>query len=154
MSDRSVFVLAFLTVVLIVGGAFALPQFFFFELAKSSIYIAIGVLVFFGEDRYSYMLGMVAPLLWFLGDIITAAGFFSDFGVLANYLLMREIGPLDTPLHALSRMAAIALMVLSYRAWNKEVPESLFGKTFKTCLGISLAYSVVLALWYVFGIAG
>jgi len=148
MSDRGVFVAAFLTVVLIVAGAFALPQFFFFELAKSTIYIAIGVLVFFGEDRYSYMLGMLAPPLWWLADIIVG-GFFQDFVVLFSYLAMKEIGALNTPLHALARLASLLLVVLSYRAWNKQVPEKLFGKTFQVCLGISLAYAVILGAWYV-----
>ena len=153
MSDRGVFVATALTVVLIVASAFALPQFFFFELAKSAIFIAIGVLIFFGDNRYSYMLGMLAAPVWWLADIIVG-GFFQQFSVLVNYLGMREIGPLDTPLHALSRLASLLLVVLSYRAWNKEVPENLFGKTFKVCLGISLVFAAVLAAWYVFGITG
>ena len=151
MSDRGVFVAAFLTVVLIVAGAFALPQFFFFELAKSTIYIAIGVLVFFGEDRYSYMLGIVAPPVWFLADIVVG-GFLHEFGVLASYLTMKDIGPLDSPLHALARLSGILLVTLSYRAWNKEVTEKLFGKTFQVALGVSLAYAAGLAVWYLYGI--
>jgi hypothetical protein len=147
MSDRGVFVAAFLTVGLIVAGAFVLPQFFFFELAKSSIYIAIGVLVFFGEGRYSYMLGIIAPLLWILVDLILG-GLFREFNVLSNYLLMRDIPPLSTPLHAVERLAAILLFILSLRAWRKEVPEKFFGKTFQICAGISLAYAVVLGVWY------
>ena len=146
MSDRGVFVVAFLTVVFIVAGAFALPQFFFFELAKSSVYLAIAVLVFFGDNRYSYMLGIVAPPLWFLADLLV--GVFRDFAVLVNYLLMKGVPPLDTPLHGLARLAAILLVILSFRAWRKEVPEKLFGKTFGICLGISLAYVVVLGVWY------
>ncbi len=152
MSDRGVFVAAFLTVVLIVAGAFALPQYFFFELAKSTIYIAIGVLVFFGEDRYSYMLGMVAPPVWFLADIVVG-GFLREFGVLASYLTMKDIGPLDTPLHALARLAGVLLLVLSYRAWNKEVTEKLFGRTFKISLAVSLAYAAGLAIWYLSGVS-
>lgn len=152
MSDRGVFVAAFLTVVLIVAGAFALPQFFFFELAKSTIFIAIGVLVFFGEDRYSYMLGMVAPPIWFLADIV-AGGFFREFGVLLSYLTMKEIGTLDTPLHALARLAGVLLVVLSYRTWNKEVTEKLFGRTFQIALGVSFVYAAALAVWYLYGIS-
>ena len=152
MSDRGVFVAAFLTVVLIVAGAFALPQYFFFELAKSTIYIAIAVLVFFGEDRYNYMLGIVTPLVWFLADIV-AGGFIREFGVLASYLMMKDIGPLDTPLHALAGLAGALLVILSYRAWNKEVTEKLFGKTFQISLAVSLVYAAGLAIWYVYGIS-
>ena len=152
MSDRGVFVAAFLTVVLIVAGAFALPQYFFFELAKSTIFVAIGVLVFFGEDRYSYMLGIVVPPVWFLADIL-AGGFLHGFGVLVRYLTMKEVGPLETPLHALARLAGVLLIIVSYRAWNKEVTEKLFGKTFQISLAISVVYAVGLAAWYMFGIS-
>ena len=147
MSDRGVFVAAFLTVVLIIAGAFVLPQFFYFELAKSGIFAAIGILVFFGENRYSYMLGMIAPVLWFVVGFIVG-GLPRDFIVLANYLRMRTIPPLDTPLHGFALLTAILLAVLSYRAWKKEVPERFFGKTFWTCFAISLAYALVVGLWY------
>ena len=48
MSDRWVFLIAFLTVIVIVAGAFAMPQYFTFELLKSLIFLAIALLVFFG----------------------------------------------------------------------------------------------------------
>lgn len=153
MSDRGVFVAASLTVVLIVAGAFALPQYFFFELAKSTIYIAIAVLVFFGEDRYSYMLGIVAPPVWILADILVG-GFLREFGVLVRYLTLKDIGPLDTPLHALSRLAGVLLVVLCYRVWNKEVTEKLFGRTFQISMAVSLAYAAGLAVWYLYGVSG
>jgi hypothetical protein len=53
LSNRWVFLAAFLTVTFIVAGAFSLPQVFYFELVKSSIFMAIGVMVFSGENRYS-----------------------------------------------------------------------------------------------------
>lgn len=147
MSDRGIFIATFLVVVLIVAAAFTLPQFFFFELFRSAIYVAIGVMVFMGEDRYSYMLGMIAPLLWFLTDILVG-GFFRDFVVLGNYALLKPSeSALDTPLHGVARLAAILLVILSYRAWRKQVPEKLFGKTFGICLGISIVYAAILGWW-------
>ena len=132
---------------MIVAAAFTLPQFFFLELARSTIYVAIGVMVFMGEDRYSYMLGMIAPPLWFLADFLVG-GFFRDFVVLANYALLKPSeSALDTPLHGVARLAAILLVILSYRAWRKQVPEKLFGRTFRICLGISVVYAAILALW-------
>lgn len=149
MSDRGIFVASFLVVVLIVAGAFMLPQFFFFELARSAIYVAIGVMVFMGEDRYSYMLGVIAPPLWFLGDILVG-GFLRDFVVLVNYVAMKPSeSSLDTPLHGVARLAAILLVVLSYRAWQKQVPEKFLGRTFGICLAISVVYAGILAVWFV-----
>jgi hypothetical protein len=147
MSDRWVFLTAFLTVVLVVASAFAIPPFFSFELIKSLIYLAIVVLVFFGEDRFGYMLGIVAPPLWFILDILLGE-FFRDFAVTFDYLTGKGAPPTDTPLHGVAHLAKILLVVLCWRAWRKQVPEKLFGKTFAICLGISLVYIGILAGWH------
>jgi len=150
MTDRYVFLTSFLTAVLIVAAAFALNQFFFFEMAKSTIFVAIAVMVFYGDNRFSYMLGIIAPLLWLLTGVLGLGGsVFTDFRVLYDYLTPgHHVGLLQTPLHALSYLAALALVVASWRAWNKEVPEKFIGKTFWTCVAISLVYAVVLSVWY------
>ena len=109
--------------------------------------MAIVVLVFFGEDRIAYMLGMVFPPLWFLVDILVGV-FFDDFGVLFSYLQGKGVGPTETPLHGFALLSAIGLFFFSLRSWRKEVPERLLGKTFWTSLAISLVYVLVLTLWY------
>jgi hypothetical protein len=148
MTDRNVFVAAFVTAVLIMAGAFALPPFFFFELAKSTIFVAIAVMVFYGDNRFSYMLGIIAPVLWLIAEILVGS-FFTDFRVLVDYMTPNKLlGPLETPLHALSYLGALWLIFVSRRAWKKEVPEKFLGKTFWTCFVISLVYSAVLTVWY------
>jgi hypothetical protein len=147
MSDRGVFITASLTAVLIAAGAFVHPQFFYFELVKSVIYIAIAVLVFFGEDQYSYMLGIVTPPLWFLVDIMGGI-FFRDFRTLLDYFTRSGVAPLDTPLNALGRLAGILLVITSVRAWRREVPERFPGKTFWACLAVSVVYLVVVTGLY------
>lgn len=147
MSNRWVFLAAFLTATLMVAGAFALPQFFYFELIKSSIFIAIGVLVFFGEDRYSYMLGTIFTPIWFLVDLLVG-GFRNDFEVLFRYLGGHTIGPMGTPLDGFSRLAAIFLVAVSLAAWRREVNERFWSKTFWTCFAISLVYVAILTIWY------
>jgi hypothetical protein len=151
MSDRGIFVTSFLTVVLVVAGAFVLPQFFFFELVKSLIYVLIAVMVFFGEDRLSYMLGILAPPLWFVLDLVLG-GFFADFGVLTDYLSRKDVPEFDTPLHGLALITEMVLVILCVRAWRKQVSGPFFGKTFTISLVISLIYVGVLAGFYVFGI--
>ncbi len=147
MANRWVFLTAFLTTVFIVAGAFVLTQFFYFELARAAVFMVIVVMTFFGEDKYSYMLGIVFPPLWFLVDILVGV-FFEDFTVLFNYLGGRGVGLLGTPLHAFARLAAIALFATSLYYWRKEVPEKLIGKVFWTCLVISVVYIGVLTFWY------
>jgi hypothetical protein len=152
MSDRGVFVVAFLTVVLIVAGAFAIPQYFPFELLKSLIYVVIALMVFFGNNTYSYMLGIVAPILGILFNILLG-GFFGEFAVLWASVRMRPLPTLATPLHALAILSEILLVILCVRAWRKEVTGPFFGKVFGVCLAVSVGYVAVLAGWYVYGIA-
>ncbi len=147
MSDRFVFVTAFLTVVLIVAGAFAIPEYFTLELAKSLMYVVVAVMVFFGEDRFSYMLGMIVPLLSFILHILLG-GFFDEFRVLWESLLMRSSAKTDTPLHGLAILTEVVLIALCLRAWRKQVPEKFFGKTFGICLAISVVYTGILAGLY------
>ena len=153
MSDRWTFLMAFLTVVLIGAGAFAIPQFFPFELVKSLIYLVIALLVFFGEDRFSYMLGMTTVPLWFILDILLG-DFFSDWAILFGALSGKPAPSFDTPFHGLSLLAEAALFVLCARAWRKQVSEKFLGKTFGVCLLISLIYVGVLGGVYFHSVAG
>jgi hypothetical protein len=151
MSDRGVFVVAFLTVVLIVAGAFAIPEYFPFELLKSLMFVVIAVMVFFGDNTYSYMLGIIAPILGILLNILLG-GFFDEFSVLWASLTMKPLAALDTPLHGLAILTEIVLVILCLRAWRKEVTGPFFGKVFGISLVISLVYVGILAGWYVFGL--
>ena len=152
MSNRGVFVVAFLTVVLIFAGAFAIPEYFPYELLKSSIYVVIAMMVFFGENTYSYMLGIVAPIVGIVCNILLG-GFFSEFSVLWASVTMKPLPIMDTPLHALAILTEVLLVILCLRAWRKEVTGPFFGKAFGVSLVVSLVYVGILAGWYVFGTA-
>ena len=147
MSDRWVFLTAFLTLVLVVAGAFVIPEFFAYELLKSLIYLVIALMVFFGEDKFSYMLGIVVPPVWFILQILLGE-FFGDFAVLFGYVTGKSTRPMDTPLHGVALLTEILLFFLCLRAWRKQVTEKLFGKTFGICLGIAIAYAAILAGWH------
>jgi len=152
MSDRWVFVTAFLTLVLGVAGAFVIPEFFVYELLKSLIYLAIALMVFFGEDNFSYMLGIVVPPVWFIFDILLGE-FFHDFAVLFGSLMQKPSRPMDTPLHGVALITEILLFFLCLRAWRKQVTGKLFGKTFGICVAIAIAYVAILAGWRFFMIS-
>lgn len=147
MSDKWVFLTAFLTLIVVVAGAFAMPNYFTFELLKSLIFLAIALMVFFGEDRFSYMLGIIAPPLWFILHILLG-GFFGEIKGLWNTVSGRGSPPMDTPLHGLSILLSIVLVILCYRAWRKQVTEKFFGKTFWVALAVSIGYVAVLAGWH------
>jgi len=147
MSDRWVFLVSFLTVIVILAGAFAMPHYFSYELLKSFMYLAIALLVFFGEDRFSYMLGIVTPPLRFILAILLG-GFFNEFAVLFGTLTGKPTPPLDTPLHGLSILMEILLVIVCYRAWHKQVTEKFFGRTFWVSLALAVGYDVLLGAWY------
>jgi hypothetical protein len=147
MSDRWVFLTAFLTVIVIVAGAFAMPLYFTFELLKSVIYMAIALLVFFGEDRFSYMLGMVTPPLRFILAILLGS-FFGEFKVLFDAIRGKGSPLMSTPLHGLSILLEIVLVIVCYRAWHKQVPEKFIGKTFWISSAVALAYVAILVGWH------
>ncbi len=152
MSDRGVFVVAFLTVVLIVAGAFAIPEYFPYELLKSLMFVVIAVMVFFGDNKYGYMLGIIAPILGIVLNILLG-GFFNEFSVLWASLRVKPLPALETPLHGLAILTEILLVILCLRAWRKEVTGPFFGKVFGISLVISLVYVGILAGWYVFGLS-
>jgi hypothetical protein len=147
MSDRYVFITAFLTVVLIVGSAFTVPTMFWLQLLESSMFLLISLLVFFGEDKFSYMLGMMVPVLWYVVDALLGR-LRSDFGTLLRWVGARGLGTSESPLYGLAMLTQIVLVLVSARVWRKQVTEKFFGKTFGLCLIISAVYFGLIAAWY------
>ncbi len=148
MSDRWVFLAAFLTLILVVASAFALPELFIYELLKSTVFVVVALLVFFGEDEFPYMLGMIAPILWFLYSLLTG-GFVNEIGAMFRFLSGRPSPPLETPLHGFAILAGLALVILCARAWRSQITDKFFGKTFVGALVVGLIWIGVLAAWQV-----
>lgn len=148
MSDRWVFLTSFLTAVFIVAGAFTSPQLFYFDLARSTIFVAIAVLVFFGDDLYSYMLAIIFPVIWFAVDLLMGV-FFSDFRELFDYFEQKTARPLESPLHAFARVGAVLLFITAMRARRREVTERFWGRTFWISLAVCAAYVGILSFWYI-----
>jgi tetrahydromethanopterin S-methyltransferase subunit C len=146
MSDRWVFLAAFLTLIVIVAGAFAMPQFFTYELLKSLIFLVIALLVFFGEDRYSYMLGMAAPVIGWIFSILLGS-FFGDLKVFFGAMAGKSTPLMDTPFRGLAILLSIVLVIVSSRAWHKQVTEKFVGKIFWICVFTSFIQVSILAAW-------
>jgi hypothetical protein len=153
MSDRGVFLAAFLTCVLVVAGAFALPELFVYELLKSTIFVVIGVMVFFGEDKFPYMLGMIAPILWFIFSLLTG-GFIPEIAEMIRFLSGKPSAPLETPLHGFAILSGLGLVIVCARAWRKQITEKFFGKTFVQALIVGLIWIVILGVWQYHAMSG
>lgn len=146
MSDRGVVLAAFLTLVLVVASAFALPDLFIHELLTSCIFVVIAVMVFFGDDKFPYMLGMVAPIIWIIYSLLTG-GIIADFAEMLRFLGGKPSAPLETPLHGFAFISSLLLVGVSYRAWNKQVTEKFLSKTFATATIVSVIWVVVIFFW-------
>jgi len=122
-------------------------QFFLIHFYESLIYLAIVLMLFYFEDRWAYMMGMVAPAAWL---VLTAV-----WGGLRGLTL--QISPAfhvgssffpDGLLTALVVVLSVALIVCCANRWRHEFVG--LGKGWSTLL-VSLAvvgaYYGVLVLW-------
>jgi hypothetical protein len=117
------------------------PNFFLVHLYQSILYIAILVMLFYMEDRWAYMIGMVASFVWL--------GMAYATGILGS--AVRQIGELRGASATANAVALIALLTASIavlmiiftgRHWKKEYAG--LGKTRSTVL-VSLG---IVALYY------
>jgi hypothetical protein len=124
------------------------PDFFLLHLYQSIIYVAILLMLFYMEDRWAYMIGILAPAAWLV--LAFASGLLGG--------AMRQIFRLshaETPTNEVSFLAGIsaALAVLmivccSYR-WKKHYAGLGKGiRTFLPSLGVVAVYYAVLVIWF------
>jgi len=124
------------------------PDFFLLHFYQTIVYLAILILLFYMEDRWAYMLGMVAPAMWLL--MAFASGLLG--GAVRQML---EVGHGNGPNNPVSFLAAIAavlamlLIAACARRWAKEYAG--LGKsvvTFAVAFGITAAYYGILIAWF------
>lgn len=110
------------------------PQFFLVHFYESLIYLAIVVMLFYFEDRWAYMLGMLAPAVW----------------LVSFFAFMRLQRP-DFPANLLGAVTLIlsALMIVFCGIrWRREFAGLGKGwSTFLVCLGVVTVYYGVLIVW-------
>lgn len=124
------------------------PDFFLLHFYQTIVYLAILIMLFYMEDRWAYMIGMVAPAVW-LG-MTFASGL---LGGAARQLLQLGHGhPLTNPvsfLAAITALLGVLMIAACARRWVKEY--SGLGKslsTFTVTLGIVAVYYGILVVWF------
>jgi hypothetical protein len=116
------------------------PNFFLIHLYQSILYIAILVMLFYMEDRWAYMIGMLASVVWL--------GLAYESGILgsgAHRLSELRTASLTANLVGMAALTtgllAVLMIVFCGRHWMKEY--SGLGKarsTFFVSLGIVAVY--------------
>jgi uncharacterized protein YjeT (DUF2065 family) len=124
------------------------PTFFLIHLYQSILYIAILVMLFYMEDRWAYMIGMLASVVWLAMAYATGI-----LGSSAQRLFEVKnanlTGSLVSAIALITALFAVLMVVLCARHWKKEY--SGLGKarsTFLVSLGVVAVYYGILIAWF------
>ena len=123
------------------------PNFFLIHLYQSILYVAILVMLFYMEDRWAYMIGAMASIVW-LG-MAYATGILG--GAVQRLLVTRnDVNAAVVGLVALlTALIAVLMIAFCSRHWMKEY--SGLGKlrsTFLVSLGVVVVYYGILIRWF------
>lgn len=124
------------------------PEFFLLHFYQSLIYLTILLMLFYFEDRWAYMIGILAPAVWLLLTYAT--------GVLGGALrqvsrLVQAQRPTSqvSLLAALMTLLSVLLIALCAYRWKREFAGLAKGRsTFLVSLGVVVVYYAVLVVWF------
>ena len=117
------------------------PNFFLLHFYQTIVYLAILIMLFFMEDRWAYMLGIIAPAAWLTMTFATGL----LWGAARQILQVGAGKGMSNPVSFLAGVAALlsVLMISACsRRWIREYAG--LGRTAVT-MGVSFA---IVALYY------
>ena len=122
------------------------PDFFLVHFYESLVYLAIVLMLFYLEDRWAYMLGILAPGVWLL--LIGGIGAMPDMWRQVERLVFMR--PFSVPglLGAITVVLSMALIAVCGLRWRREFAG--LGKgwlTFSVALAAVMIYYGVLVVW-------
>jgi hypothetical protein len=123
-------------------------EFFLFHFYESLIYLAIILMLFYFEDRWAYMLGIVAPTSWILVAIVT--GGFGELWrqVVQRIFLLGGPGYAATCLGGIITVLSLAMIAFCTYQWKRQFSGQGKGlATFLVSLGIVVGYYGVMVFW-------
>jgi hypothetical protein len=124
------------------------PRFFIIHLYQLIPYVAIILLVGYGQERWAYMIGPLVSLAWLtlasLAGLLSAAvehlRTFGSFSTNANLVTLLAI---------VTAAVAVLLTMLCRIHWVKEYSgRGPTWRTFLISLGIVVAYYAILLRWF------
>ena len=124
------------------------PQFFLLHLYQTIIYMAILIMLFYMEDRWAYMIGMLAPVAWLV--MVYSTGLLGGAGRQVLRLVRGEgLSNEVSFVAAITAVQSLLMIGLCARHWKKEYAG--LGKvlsTFAVSLGVVAVYYAILAIWF------
>ena len=125
------------------------PAFFLVHLYQSILYIAILVMLFYMEDRWAYMISMLASVVW-LGMAYATGILGSSIQQLIEFKNLSLNGTLVSSIAVVTALLAVSMILLCGRHWRKEY--SGLGKTRNTFLWslgvVAVYYGILIALFW------
>jgi hypothetical protein len=145
---RDVATLAGLQVVCFLLLSHLEPDFFLLHFYQTIIYMAVLILLFYMEDRWAYMIGMLAPAAWLL--MAFASGMLEAAG--RQFLQVGQGMTLSNRVSLLAGVTAILsifMIVASGRHWKREYAGlGKFLSTFAVSFGVVAVYYGILVAWF------
>lgn len=124
------------------------PSFFLLDFYQALVYMAILIMLFYMEDRWAYMLGMLAPAVWLglaYATGILAAGM-RQFGRLAKAQAPTNFASL---IGGVTTVLAVLMIAFNGKHWKREYAGLSKGlSTFLVSLGIVVIYYAILVIWF------
>lgn len=122
-------------------------QFYLIHFYESLMYLAILVMLFYFEDRWAYMFGMVAPAIWLL----------LIYGIGAMPGMMRQVGLVARLQHPdivanligalIIGLSALMIVFCAYR-WRRELAGAHKGlSTLAPTVIVAAIYYGVMVVW-------
>ncbi len=124
------------------------PNFFLVHLYQSILYIAILVMLFYMEDRWAYMIAMLASFMWLgmayatgiLGSAVRQMGALRDASGTANAIGFVAL---------VTALIALLMIAFCARHWKREYAGLGKGRsTFLVSLGIVAVYYAILIAFF------
>lgn len=124
------------------------PDFFLLHFYQTIIYMALLILLFYMEDRWAYMIGILAPAAWLvmafatglLGAAIRQVVHIGGGAALSNLVSI---------IAAVTAVLSLLMIVVCARHWQREylgLGKSL--STFAVSFGVVAVYYGILVVWF------
>ncbi len=128
------------------------PQFFLLHFYQSLIYLVIILMLFYFEERYAYMLGMLAPVVWLAMTYATGLLGGGARQVLRLVEFHRPTNDVSLMAGVIAILSVVMIAGCAYR-WKREYAGlHKFGKTFAVGLIVVVLYYgiLILVFWHMF----
>lgn len=125
------------------------PDFFLLHLYQTIIYVGILLMLFYMEDRWAYMLGMLAPVAWLI--LAYASGLLSGAMGQVFRLANRTEWPSNqvSLLAAITALLAVLMVVFCGLRWKRSFHGVGYGlSTFLISLGVVVVYYGIMVIWF------